>query len=65
MKKMHASINTSLAIVPIFAILTMMTLFGFDLVFGLYMYLFLSVLPLVISFIVWITIKSFGGYKND
>lgn len=65
MKKMHASINTSLAIVPIFTILTMMTLFGFDLVFGLYMYLFLSVLPLVISFIVWITIKSFGGYKND
>ena len=65
MKKMHASINTSLAIVPIFAILTMMTLFGFDLVFGLYMYLFLSVLPLVISLIVWITIKSFGGYKND
>lgn len=65
MKKMHASINTSLAIVPIFAILTMMTLFGFDLIFGLYMYLFLSVLPLVISFIVWITIKSFGGYKND
>ena len=65
MKKMHASINTSLAIVPIFAILTMMTLFGFDLIFGLYMYLFLSFLPLVISFIVWITIKSFGGYKND
>ena len=65
MKKMHASINTSLAIVPIFAILTMMTLFGFDLIFGLYMYLFLSVLPLVISLIVWITIKSFGGYKND
>lgn len=65
MKKIHAGINTSLAIVPIFAILTMMTLFGFDLIFGLYMYLFLSVLPLVISFIVWITIKSFGGYKND
>lgn len=65
MKKMHASINTSLAIVPVFAILTMMTLFGFDLTFGLYMYLFLSVLPLVISFVVWITIKYFGGYKND
>ena len=65
MKKMHASINSTLAIVPIFAILTMMTLFGFDLVFGLYMYLFLSVFPLIISFIVWITIKSFGGYKND
>ena len=65
MKKMHASINTSLAIVPIFAILTMMTLFGFDLVFGLYMYLFLSVLPLVISLVVWITIKALGGYKND
>lgn len=65
MKKMHAGINTSLAIVPIFAILTMMTLFGFDLIFGLYMYLFLSVLPLVISFIVWIIIKAFGGYKND
>lgn len=65
MKKMHAGINSTLAIVPIFAILTMMTLFGFDLVFGLYMYLFLSVLPLVISFIVWITIKSFGGYNND
>lgn len=64
MKKMHASINTSLAIVPIFAILTMMTLFGFDLVFGLYMYLFLSVLPLVISLVVWITIKALGGYKN-
>lgn len=65
MKKIHASINSTLAIVPIFAILTMMTLFGFDLIFGLYMYLFLSVLPLVISLIVWITIKSFGGYKND
>lgn len=65
MNKIQASINTSLAIVPIFAILTMMPLFGFDLIFGLYMYLFLSVLPLVISFIVWITIKSFGGYKND
>ena len=65
MKKMHAGINSTLAIVPIFAILTMMTLFGFDLVFGLYMYLFLSIFPLAISFIVWITIKTLGGYKND
>lgn len=65
MKKLHASLNSALAIIPIFAILTMMTLFGFDLIFGLYMYLFLSVLPLVISFIVWIIIKAFGGYKND
>lgn len=65
MKKLHASLNSTLAIVPIFAILTMMMLFGFNLIFGLYMYLFLSVLPLVISFVVWITIKAFGGYKND
>ena len=65
MKKLHASLNSTLAIVPIFAILTMMTLFGFNLIFGLYMYLFLSVLPLVISFVVWVTIKAFGGYKND
>lgn len=65
MKKIHASINSALAIVPILAILTMMTLFGFDLVFGLYMYLFLSVLPLMFSFVIWIIVKSLGGYKHD
>lgn len=65
MKKIHASINSALAIAPIFAILTMMTLFGFDLVFGLYMYLFLSVLPLMFSLVIWIIVKSLGGYKHD
>lgn len=65
MKKIHASINSALLVVPIFAVTFLALLLHLNLILTISLYVLLTVVPLSISLIIWGVIKMFGGYKND
>lgn len=65
MKKIHASINSALLVVPIFAVTFLALLLHLNLILTISLYVLLTVVPLSISLIIWGVIKLFGGYKND
>lgn len=65
MKKIHASINSALLVVPIFAVTFLALLLRLNLILTISLYVLLTILPLLISLALWVIIKLFGGYKND
>lgn len=65
MKKIHASINSALLVVPIFAVTFLALLLHLNLILTIALYLLVTVVPLSISLVLWGLIKLFGGYKND
>lgn len=65
MKKIHASINSALLVVPIFAVTFLALLLHLNLILTISLYVLLTVVPLSISLALWGVIKLFGGYKND
>lgn len=65
MKKLHASINSALLVMPIFAVVFLALLLHLNAIVAITLYVLLTVVPLSISLIVWGLIKLFGGYKND
>lgn len=65
MKKIHASINSALLVVPIFAVTFLALLLHLNLILTISLYVLLTVVPLSISLALWGIIKLFGGYKND
>ena len=65
MKKIHASINSALLVVPIFAVTFLALLLHLNLILTISLYVLLTVVPLSISLIIWGVIKLLGGYKND
>lgn len=65
MKKIHASINSALLVVPIFAVTFLALLLHLNLILTISLYVLLTVVPLSISLTLWVIIKLFGGYKND
>lgn len=65
MKKIHASINSALLVVPIFAVTFLALLLHLNLILTISLYVLLTVVPLSISLALWGLIKMLGGYKND
>ena len=64
MKKIHASVNSALLVMPIFAVVFLALLLHLNAMFTIALYVLLTVVPLSISLIVWGLIKLFGGYKK-
>ena len=65
MKKIHTSINSALLAALIFAVPFLALLLHLDAMFTIILFVFLTVVPLSISLVLWGVIKVLGGYKND
>ena len=65
MKKIHASINSSLLAVPILIVPFLALLLHLDVMLTIVLYVLLTIVPLSISLVLWGVIKLLGGYKND